>query len=124
MFTKQNYLSNTELLKFLRLNRAFNTKKEKGLDIGICSGGTLDELELIITENILVCQDLYGRDVFGNKTLDFMKPVFITSSDWLSEEDVKKGMNLAIYSKAEVLRLAEKIWETPKGIDENLKGEK
>ena len=114
MYTKQNYLSNVELLKFLRLNRAFNTKKEKGLDIGICSGGTLDELTLMLTKTI----------IGGNEYLEYLYPSFVTSSDWLSEEDVKKGMKLAIYSKAEVLRLAEKIWETPKGIDENLKGEK
>ena len=113
MYTKQNYLSNVELLKFLRLNRAFNTKKEKGLDIGICSGGTLDELALMLTKTI----------IGGNEYLEYLYPSFVTSSDWLSEEDVKKGMKLAIYKKEDVLEMAKMLWKNPKGIDANLEGE-
>jgi len=116
MYTKQNYLSNTELLKFLRQNRTFINKIDPSLDMGIRikSGGTLDERPLTLIKEV----------IGGYEDLEYLYPKFVTSSDWLSEEDVKKGMKLAIYSKAEVLRLAEKIWETPKGIDENLKGEK
>ena len=114
MYTKQNYLSNAELLKFLRLNRAFSLKRDQSLDMGIRSGGTLDELSVMLTKAV----------IGGNEYLEYLCPKFVTSSDWLSEEDVKKGMKLAIYSKAEVIRLAEKLWENPKGIDENLKGEK
>jgi hypothetical protein len=113
MFTKQNYLSNTELLKFLRLNRAFNTKRDSSLDMGINSGGTLDELSLMLTKTI----------IGGNEYLDYLYPKFVTASDWLSEEDVKKGMKLAIYKKEDVLEMAKMLWKAPKGIDANLEEE-
>lgn len=110
MFTKQNYLSNAELLKFLRLNRASNSKRDQSLDMGINSGGTLDELALMLTKTI----------IGGNEYLDYLYPKFVTSSDWLSEEDVKKGMKLALYKKEDVLEMAKILWEDPKGIDANL----
>ena len=113
MFTKQNYLSNAELLVFLRLNRAFNTKRDSSLDMGICSGGTLDELSLMLTKTI----------IGGNEYLDYLYPKFVTSSDWLSEEDVKKGMKLALYKKEDVLEMAKMLWKAPKGIDANLEEE-
>ena len=113
MYTKQNYLSNAELLKFLRLNRAFSLKRDQSLDMGIRSGGTLDELSVMLTKAV----------IGGNEYLEYLCPKFVTSSDWLSEEDVKKGMKLAIYKKEDVLEIAKMLWKNPKGIDANLEEE-
>lgn len=112
MYTKQNYLSNVELLAFLRQNRTFINKIDPSLDMGIRikSGGTLDERPLTLIKEV----------IGGYEDLEYLYPKFVTSSDWLSEEDVKKGMKLAIYKKEDVLEMAKMLWKNPKGIDANL----